>query len=156
MDYSTRMRSMRWNQRKWDCDSCITTLYLVTRLQSVLPKRRLEYYSLVAPSNGLSSYSPFLYSSLMGHMKRLDIKFRILIIGRANSGKTSILEKVCDTSESPKIYRRARERGKRCQHYRFHHPFRLKSTPQQSYSAPQSHIVGLWLNVRILFVARQA
>ena len=53
---------MRWNQRKWDCDSCITTLYLVTRLQSVLPKRRLEYYSLVAPSNGLSSYSlPLLF-----------------------------------------------------------------------------------------------
>ena len=100
---------------------------------------------------------PFPFnSSLMGHMKRLDIKFRILIIGRANSGKTSILEKVCDTSESPKIYRRARERGKRCQHFRFHHPFRLKSTPQQSYSAPQSHIVGLWLSVRILFVARQA
>ena len=33
------------------------------------------------------------------------IQFRILIIGRANSGKTSILQRVCDTTESPVIYR---------------------------------------------------
>jgi hypothetical protein len=31
--------------------------------------------------------------------------FRVLIIGRANAGKTSILQRVCDTTESPKIYR---------------------------------------------------
>jgi len=35
-----------------------------------------------------------------------DIKFRVLIIGRANAGKTSILQRVCDTTESPEIYRR--------------------------------------------------
>jgi len=34
-----------------------------------------------------------------------DIKFRVLIIGRANAGKTSILQRVCDTTESPAIYR---------------------------------------------------
>ncbi|KAF8960039.1 hypothetical protein BDZ97DRAFT_1357343 [Flammula alnicola] len=34
------------------------------------------------------------------------IKFRVLIIGRANAGKTSILQRVCDTTESPVIYRR--------------------------------------------------
>ena len=34
-----------------------------------------------------------------------DIKFRVLIIGRANAGKTSILQRVCDTTESPEIYR---------------------------------------------------
>ena len=33
------------------------------------------------------------------------IKFRVLIIGRANAGKTSILQRVCDTSDSPVIYR---------------------------------------------------
>jgi GTP-binding protein EngB required for normal cell division len=33
-----------------------------------------------------------------------DIKFRVLIIGRANAGKTSILQRVCDTTESPEIY----------------------------------------------------
>ena len=35
----------------------------------------------------------------------LGIKLRVLIIGRANSGKTSILQRVCDTTGSPVIYR---------------------------------------------------
>ncbi|KAF8136754.1 hypothetical protein EV363DRAFT_1320427 [Boletus edulis] len=34
-----------------------------------------------------------------------DIKFRVLVVGRANAGKTSILQRVCETTESPKIYR---------------------------------------------------
>ena len=34
-----------------------------------------------------------------------DFKFRVLIIGRANAGMTSILQRVCDTTESPEIYR---------------------------------------------------
>ncbi|KAH9035833.1 GTP-binding protein [Lactarius hengduanensis] len=34
------------------------------------------------------------------------IKFRVLIIGRANAGKTSILQRICETTESPIIYRR--------------------------------------------------
>ena len=29
----------------------------------------------------------------------------MLVIGRANAGKTSILQRVCDTTESPTIYR---------------------------------------------------
>jgi hypothetical protein len=33
------------------------------------------------------------------------VKFRVLIAGRANAGKTSILQRVCDTTESPKVYR---------------------------------------------------
>ena len=33
------------------------------------------------------------------------IKFRVLIIGRANAGKTSILQRVCDTTDSPVVYR---------------------------------------------------
>ena len=37
------------------------------------------------------------------------LRFRVLIIGRANAGKTSILQRVCDTTESPKIYRRGEE-----------------------------------------------
>jgi GTPase SAR1 family protein len=32
------------------------------------------------------------------------IKFRVLIIGRANAGKTSILQRVCDTTDSPVVY----------------------------------------------------
>ena len=34
-----------------------------------------------------------------------NIKFRVLIIGRANAGKTSILKRVCETTEDPKVYR---------------------------------------------------
>jgi GTPase SAR1 family protein len=33
-----------------------------------------------------------------------DVPFRVLIIGRANAGKTSILQKVCETTGSPIIY----------------------------------------------------
>ena len=33
-----------------------------------------------------------------------QIQFRVLIIGRANAGKTSILQRVCDTTESPVIF----------------------------------------------------
>ena len=38
-----------------------------------------------------------------------EIRFRVLIIGRANAGKTSILQRVCDTTESPVIYRGNKE-----------------------------------------------
>ena len=33
------------------------------------------------------------------------LRFRVLIIGRANAGKTSILQRVCETTESPTVYR---------------------------------------------------
>jgi GTPase SAR1 family protein len=38
-----------------------------------------------------------------------DLRFRVLVIGRANAGKTSILQRVCDTTESPKIYQKGEE-----------------------------------------------
>ena len=38
-----------------------------------------------------------------------DLQFRVLLIGKANAGKTSILQRVCETTESPKIYRRGME-----------------------------------------------
>ncbi|KAG2092536.1 uncharacterized protein F5147DRAFT_619696, partial [Suillus discolor] len=31
-------------------------------------------------------------------------RFRVLIIGRANAGKTTILQKVCNTTDQPEIY----------------------------------------------------
>ena len=34
-----------------------------------------------------------------------EIRFRVLVIGRANAGKTSILQRVCETTDSPTIYR---------------------------------------------------
>jgi GTPase SAR1 family protein len=37
------------------------------------------------------------------------LQFRVLVIGRANAGKTSILQRVCDTTQSPEIYRGGEE-----------------------------------------------
>jgi GTPase SAR1 family protein len=37
------------------------------------------------------------------------LKFRVLVLGRANAGKTTILQRVCETTESPKIYRGGKE-----------------------------------------------
>jgi len=34
-------------------------------------------------------------------------RFRILIIGRANAGKTTILKRVCNTTENPETYNSA-------------------------------------------------
>ena len=31
-------------------------------------------------------------------------RFRILIVGRANAGKTTILQRICNTTETPEIY----------------------------------------------------
>ena len=56
----------------------------------------------------LPSQSETGYASVMDTQPppRLPkIKFRVLIIGRANAGKTSILQRVCDTTESPVVYR---------------------------------------------------
>ncbi|KAG2151497.1 hypothetical protein DEU56DRAFT_554206 [Suillus clintonianus] len=40
-------------------------------------------------------------------LKRYFQRFRILIIGRANAGKTTILQRVCQTRDNPEIYNRA-------------------------------------------------
>jgi septin family protein len=37
-----------------------------------------------------------------------NLRFRVLVVGRANAGKTSILQRVCDTTESPMIYRQGK------------------------------------------------
>ncbi|KAH8991818.1 hypothetical protein EDB86DRAFT_3103684, partial [Lactarius hatsudake] len=37
------------------------------------------------------------------HRQIPSIQFRVLIIGRANAGKTSILQRICETTESPVI-----------------------------------------------------
>ncbi|KAN0134473.1 hypothetical protein V8E53_007619 [Lactarius tabidus] len=47
------------------------------------------------------------------HRQLPEITFRVLIVGRANAGKTSILQRVCETTESPSIYRRTKETSSR-------------------------------------------
>jgi len=47
-------------------------------------------------------------STARAHRQIPNIQFRVLVIGRANAGKTSILQRVCDTTESPTIYRRGK------------------------------------------------
>jgi septin family protein len=52
-------------------------------------------------------------SEAVQHAEKLRQKagrFRILIIGRANAGKTTILQKVCNTTEGPKIDKSEGER----------------------------------------------
>ena len=38
-----------------------------------------------------------------------NLQFRVLVLGRANAGKTTILQRVCETTASPRIYRRGKE-----------------------------------------------
>ncbi|KIJ95316.1 hypothetical protein K443DRAFT_108952 [Laccaria amethystina LaAM-08-1] len=38
------------------------------------------------------------------NLRRTTPRFRVLIIGRANAGKTTILQRVCNTTELPKIF----------------------------------------------------
>ncbi|KAF8272797.1 hypothetical protein EI94DRAFT_1677526 [Lactarius quietus] len=42
-----------------------------------------------------------------------NVRFRVLIVGRANAGKTSILQRVCETTDSPVIYRRTGKEGEK-------------------------------------------
>jgi GTPase SAR1 family protein len=37
-------------------------------------------------------------------VRRKFRRFRILVVGRANAGKTTLLQKVCNTTEKPEIF----------------------------------------------------
>jgi septin family protein len=37
-------------------------------------------------------------------VRRKFRRFRILVVGRANAGKTALLQKVCNTTENPEIF----------------------------------------------------
>jgi len=71
-----------------------------------------------------------------------NVKFRVLIIGRANAGKTSILQRVCDTTESPKVYR-VDQSGQRSQ------------VRSRSWWKPQSHLLVRFNLTRQLRFDRQ-
>ena len=61
--------------------------------------------SLRRPEIPESPQRPESSDSPHGRAQIPDIRFRVLIIGRANAGKTTILKRVCDTTESPTIYK---------------------------------------------------
>src|SRR6266850_1081254 len=77
-------------------------------------KGRFGLTPLIEPQQPACS-APSYQSSIPQHLGTMDaqqnlprvpnVTFRVLIIGRANAGKTTILQRVCDTTESPKIYR---------------------------------------------------
>ena len=69
------------------------------------PQRRLNVHQQpdkMASTTGSGS----TMSITKPHRQLPKIKFRVLVIGRANAGKTSILQRVCDTTDSPVIYRK--------------------------------------------------
>lgn len=39
-------------------------------------------------------------------LKKKAGQFRVLILGRANAGKTTILQKICNTTDDPEVYNR--------------------------------------------------
>lgn len=65
-----------------------------------------------------STKSPFSIDDYRAQVIRLKCgKFRILIIGRANAGKTTILQRTCDTMDDPVIYNR---KGQEVRNYSTH------------------------------------
>jgi hypothetical protein len=52
------------------------------------------------PATTASSNDDYRYRSI----RRKAGRFRVLIMGRANAGKTTILQKVCNTAEQPEIF----------------------------------------------------
>ncbi|KAG1758701.1 hypothetical protein EDD22DRAFT_182595 [Suillus occidentalis] len=55
---------------------------------------------------GAQRVHTLLPSSIMDPptLRKIFERFRILIIGRANAGRTTILQRVCKTREDPDIY----------------------------------------------------
>ncbi|KAG5652123.1 hypothetical protein H0H81_006199, partial [Sphagnurus paluster] len=51
-----------------------------------------------------TSASPDISPQMAERLRKKVDRFRILVIGRANAGKTTILKKVCNTTEDPEIF----------------------------------------------------
>ncbi|KAI9432383.1 hypothetical protein H4582DRAFT_1857972 [Lactarius indigo] len=61
---------------------------------------------LAGATRVLGPWPTFSNTVIKQHRRRIpEVQFRVLIIGRANAGKTSILQRICETTESPVIYR---------------------------------------------------
>ena len=62
-----------------------------------LELHRSHAVSLPLPTTTMSDYDPY-------KLRAKYTRFRILVIGRANAGKTTLLQRVCNTTEDPCIY----------------------------------------------------
>ena len=49
-------------------------------------------------------YSQLIYTMQIEDIREKFGRFRILVIGRANAGKTTILKSICQSTENPKIH----------------------------------------------------
>ena len=78
----------------------------VGKTRGLLEWERANHRSTIHRSTTLAfpnSVAPM--STEQTHRRINKVQFRVLVLGRANAGKTSILQRVCETTESPKIYR---------------------------------------------------
>ena len=69
--------------------------------------RQVKEYALSVPTQSLFTLA--LITTTMSDINPYDLRakythFRILVIGRANAGKTTLLQRVCNTIEDPCIY----------------------------------------------------
>lgn len=55
------------------------------------------------PPSPLSQYAPLFETAPTRNQVRWPARFRILVIGRANSGKSTVLQAVCGVDEEPEI-----------------------------------------------------
>jgi len=70
------------------------------------------HWNINIVARALRALTPCYPSSIMdpSELREIFEHFRILIIGRANAGKTTILQRVCKTRENPEIYNSAGEK----------------------------------------------
>ena len=66
-------------------------------------------------------------------------RFRILIIGRANSGKTTILQKICKTDENPDIFN---SKGEKVRSMSLLSLINIKFVSTRSTSMLLNHLLG--------------
>ena len=93
---------MFWETQS-DWASCTWTYHV---FGSILSLRTSLPQSLPSPTSSLtirkSRTHKFMDNAI--EIRAMCRHFRVLIIGRANSGKTTILKKVCQTTDEPRIY----------------------------------------------------
>jgi GTP-binding protein EngB required for normal cell division len=85
---------------------------LVCRAQSNRGDSEGRSFASLIVARALKEFTNCYPSSIMhtSELRRKFNRFRILIIGRANAGKTTILQRVCKTRENPEIYNSAGEK----------------------------------------------